>query len=226
MKNFPMIEKTSVRTVVKSIAVSASLLLASCQTSGSDGVLSGLLPGQDKAQNTAQDQQVASNQQTPGSNPNDGTRLINTQNSLTSYCPAVRLRQGTESYRIYKGKDRENPNDLRYQVAINKVARECNYVGQNLEIKVGARGWVITGPAGGPGSLRVPIRVAVQQGDCSRHFKLHQYETSVAQGETRAEFQFVDDTIVIPAPSTKNVRIYLGFDETPDAKASTQNCTG
>lgn len=220
MKLILPFEKLSRRSAATLSGLIATLMLASCQTSGSDGVLSGILPG--KADNP----EIASNQPQPGTNPNDGTRLINTQNALTNYCPAVRIRAGTEAYRIYKGKNRENPNELRYQASISKVARECSYVGQNLEIKVGARGWVITGPAGGPGQVRVPIRVAVQQGDCSRHFKLHKFETTVPAGDNKALFEFVDDTIVIPAPSSKNVRIYLGFDETPDAKASAQNCTG
>ena len=196
----------------------ALLTLAACQTSGSDGVLSNALPrGTDG-------QEVVANTPKPGENPNATTRLKNTRNPLATYCPAVRIRSGTEAFRVYKGKDRENPDNVRYQASITKVARECTYVGQNLQIKVGARGRIITGPAGGPGSFKMPIRVAVQQGDCSRHFKLHQSVGKIDGGATNGSFEFVDDTIVIPAPTSTNVRIYLGFDETPNAKSSTANC--
>ena len=145
--------------------------------------------------------------------------MKNTRNALSEYCPAVRIRAGTESYRIYKGKDRENPDNIRYQATLTKVARECVYSGDQLEIKVGALGRVITGPSGKAGSFDMPIRVAVQEGGCSRHFKLHRQAASVPEGATNSSFQFVDNTIVMPAPKATNVRIYLGFDETPDAKS-------
>lgn len=192
--------------------------LAACQTSGKDGILTNVLPGSENNQQTAEVRPV------PGQNPNARPALKNTTNALADYCPAVRIRAGTETYRTYKGSDRSNPDAVRYQASITKVARECAYVGQNLEITVGARGRVITGPSGGAGSLKLPIRVAVQQGDCSRHFKLHQQNAVIASGSSNTNFQFVDNTIVIPAPTSQNVRIYLGFDETPNAKASSSSC--
>ena len=195
-------------------AIAGFILLAACQTAGTDGVLSNALPGQEQNKPTAQ----------PGKNPNAIGRQANTRLVLADYCPAVRIRTGTESFRLYKGNDRENDDNVRYQVSITKVARECRYVGQNLEIKVGARGRIITGPAGGAGTVKMPIRVAVQQGDCSRHFKLHQHSASVPSGSTNSSFEFVDDTIVMPAPTATNVRIYLGFDETPNARSSSQTC--
>ena len=200
------------------IALCGVAFLTACQTSGPDGVLSNVLPKK------SEDQQVASNRPSSGTNPNDGTTLANTQNVLTDYCPAVRIRAGTETYRIYKGKDRDSSANIRYQATLTRVARECAYVGQNLEIKVGALGRVITGPAGGPGTFTMPIRVAVQQGDCSRHFQLHQQEASMGDGASNSKFEFVDETITIPAPTNTDVRIYLGFDETPSAKSSAKGC--
>ncbi len=196
----------------------ALITLVGCQTSGPGGVLSNVLP------NGTDGKEVASNSPAPGTNPNAVTTLRNTRNPLTDYCPAVRIRSGTESYRIYKGDDRANPDNVRYQASITKVARECAYVGQDLQIKVGARGRIVTGPSGGPGTFNMPVRVAVQEGTCSRHFKLHQFEGKVEDGATNGAFEFIDDTIVIPAPKKTNVRIFLGFDETPDAEASALSC--
>ena len=193
--------------------------LSACQTSGPDGVLSGILPKKKEPQ------QVAGNVREPGTNPNAKSKLINVHNKLTDYCPAVRIRAGTESIRFYKGKDRSKGDNVRYQATLTKVARECTYVGQDLEITVGALGRVITGPAGGAGNVKLPIRVAVQQGGCSRHFELHQTEATVAQGTAYSKFEFVDEKIVIPAPTSTNVRIYLGFDETPKAQSSTAACS-
>ena len=55
--------------------------------------------------------------------------------------------------------------------------------------------------------------------------EIHKQPASVPEGTTNSSFQFVDNTIVIPAPKATNVRIYLGFDETPNAKSSAKPCT-
>ncbi len=186
------------------------LLLAACQTGGSSGrsLLDSALP---TAENAQKDQQVAA---VEGQNPNARTRLKNTRNELTDYCPAVHIRAGTESFRTYQGKEKQE-DKVRYQATINKVARECAYVGNNLEIKVGARGRVITGPAGGAGTLTMPIRVAVTRGTDTVYSKLHKPQTSVTEGARNAEFSFVDDKVIIEAPRITNVRVFIGFDEGP-----------
>lgn len=194
-------------------------VLAACQTSNPDDLF-----GTNQTTTTTPSDQQASLSNPTGTNPNARTKLANTRNALSDYCPTVRIHAGTETYRIYKGKDRSNADNLRYQATLTKVARECSYVGQNLEIRVGALGRVISGPAGGAGSIKMPIRVAVQEGSCSRHFQLHQLPTTVGSGSSYAKFEFVDETIVIPAPTATNVRIYLGFDETPGAKATAKAC--
>lgn len=174
------------------LALTCATALSACQTSGPDGILSNILPKKEEKQ------QIASISPNTGTNPNAKPALKNTRNALSEYCPAVRIRAGTESYRIYKGKDRENPDNIRYQATLTKVARECVYSGDQLEIKVGALGRVITGPSGKAGSFDMPIRVAVQEGGCSRHFKLHRQAASVPEGATNSSFQFVDNTIVMP----------------------------
>lgn len=186
------------------------MLLSACQTAGPGGVLSNALPTADDGD------QVAAANPRPGENPNAQTRLKNTRNALTDYCPAVRIRAGTESYRVIpKGQDKEDPNSVRYQATITKVARECAYVGQNLEIKVGARGRVITGPQGEAGDLKMPIRVAVTEGGETIYSKLHRPTATIPQGNTNQQFSFVDEEVIIPAPRRTNVRVFIGFDEGP-----------
>ncbi len=198
------------------LAVSATSLLAACQSVGDgDGVLG-------SAADPAQQQAVAVQE---GRNPNANLRQINTQNALSDYCPSIVIRSGTETYRVASaGADTSNAADIRYQATITKAARECQYVGQELRIRVGARGRVITGPKGGPGTVELPIRVAVQEGDCSRHFRLERQQATIAGGSGFAAFEFVDDTIVMPAPTATNVRIFVGFDETSGAEPSAASC--
>lgn len=200
------------------LALAMTLGLSACTTGGN--VFS------DAAPKSGDQQASIGADPTDGTNPNDGRKLRNTQNALTEYCPSLRIRAGTETLRLYKpGSDKSNDDNLRYQASITKVARECAYVGQTLEITMGARGRVITGPAGGAGSLEMPIRVAVQQGGCVRHFELHRQPATIASGQQAAQFEFVDQKVVIPAPTATNVRMFIGFDETPGAKPSAKNCT-
>jgi len=195
------------------VACCAALVLAGCQSSGSGGVLGSVLTEND---GSAKNQSKLANRGTQGENPNARTRLANTQNALTDYCPAVRLRAGTETYRVLpKGAEKDDASALRYQATITKVARECAYVGQDLIIKVGARGRLITGPKGEPGQFAMPIRVAVTQGQETIYSKLHRPQGSIASGATNGNFSFVDDKVVIPAPNKTNVRVYIGFDEGP-----------
>ena len=188
-------------------ALTMLALAAGCQTGGNDGVLgSAVTDPEQPGDAVARD----------GDNPNARGRLKNTRTALTDYCPAVRLRTGTESYRVVpQGGDRDDPAQVRFQATITKVARECAYVGENLEIKVGARGRVITGPRGASGNFNMPIRVAVTRGDETVYSKLHRPQTGVPSGASGAVFSFVDDQVVIPAPTATNVRVYIGFDEGP-----------
>ncbi len=201
--------------------LSVLFLIAACTTSGGN-VFSDAAP---KPAEQSTEQAVEQTAQVrPGTNPHATTRQINTRNSLSDYCPSLRIRAGTESYRIYKGEDRENPDNVRYQATLTKVARECKYVGQDLEITIGARGRIIAGPAGKSGDIRMPIRIAIQEGSCSRHFELYQQAGTVPAGTQTGTFQFVGDKIIIPAPRSLNVKMFIGFDEGPYGKPSTKSC--
>lgn len=203
----------------KWLGLAAMLVLAGCQTAGSGGVLGSVVGGDEAAeQQTASgaDEPQQSAAVTPGTNPNAGTRLKNTRNALTDYCPAVRVRTGTETYRVVpKGGDESDPAQVRFQANITGPARECQYVGEDLQMRVGVRGRVITGPRGKPGSFAMPIRVAVTVGGDTVYSKLHRPQASVPEGATYAAFQFVDDQVVLPAPSSRNVRVFVGFDPGP-----------
>ena len=190
--------------------VGLGLLVASCQTSGGN-IFGEAAP---TTENAANPEQVATAD--PNINPNARTKLKNTRSALSEYCPAVRIRAGTETFRVFpKGADKTNTDNVRYQATITKVARECAYVGQNLTIKVGARGRVITGPGGDSGDITMPIRVAVTEGGETVYSKLYKPTETIASGSTNTQFSFVDNEVVIPAPRNTNVRVYIGFDEGP-----------
>src|SRR5882757_5540356 len=79
-------------------------------------------------------------------------------------CPGVDVRTGAATLMIgSKQGETGEPSalDLRYQGSIIRTARECRVNSGMMTMKVGVEGRVITGPAGGPGNVDVPLRIAV-----------------------------------------------------------------
>ena len=80
-------------------------------------------------------------------------------------CPGVQIRTGAATLMIGSKPGEGEPSalDLRYQGSIVRTARECHVSGGIMTMKVGIEGRVVTGPAGGPGEVVVPLRLAVVQ---------------------------------------------------------------
>src|SRR5262245_35510571 len=86
-------------------------------------------------------------------------------NETNVECPEMRVRTGAATLMIGNRPNDGEPTalDLRYQVTIIRTARECRVAAGVMTMRVGIEGRVITGPAGGAGSVTVPIRLAVVQ---------------------------------------------------------------
>jgi len=138
---------------------------------------------------------------------------------LRAYCPKTTIRAGTETMRVFakgvKKEDTDAVRKLNYQATINEVVRECNYVADTLAMRIGIAGRVISGPTGEPGTLELPIRVAVTRGDEVLYSQLHKIPTTLEPGKTLARFRFVDEAVNIAKPDKRNIIIYIGFDEGP-----------
>jgi hypothetical protein len=106
---------------------------------------------------------------------------------------------------------------VRYQATITKMARECTKTGDSITARIGIQGRVITGPAGAPTSVEVPLRVAVVQGGVGEKViatKAYRTTVNLAEDES-APFSFVAEDLVypVPAPSVAdNYIFYVGFD--------------
>ncbi|MDI1263714.1 MAG: hypothetical protein PS018_10700, partial [bacterium] len=108
-------------------------------------------------------------------------------------------------------------NDLRFQVTISKMARECNLNGGVITARIGIQGRVIAGPAGAPASVQVPLRAAVVQGGVSeKTIATKAYQTTVTMTETGSEpFTLVIEDLVYPVPAGAagdSYIFYVGFD--------------
>ena len=136
-------------------------------------------------------------------------------------CPSVTIRTGAATLMIggKPGEGEPSALDLKYQATIIRTARECQVNSGIMNMKVGIEGRVITGPAGGPGTIDVPLRIAVvQEGVNPKTIasKFGQVQVTVAGAVDRVPFTFIESDISFPLPQPiANIDayvVYVGFD--------------
>ena len=136
-------------------------------------------------------------------------------------CPSIDVRTGAATLMIGSKPGAGEPSalDLRYQGTIVRTARECRVSAGIMTMKVGIEGRVITGPAGGPGTVDIPLRIAVVQEGInpkaitSRFVRI---QVGIASGSDRAPFTHVDPDVSFPMPARAadidSYVVYVGFD--------------
>ncbi len=139
---------------------------------------------------------------------------------LRAFCPKAIVRGGTETLRIYEtGAKRENPDapqTVRFQATITEVVRECNYVGDMLNVRVGVKGRVINGPTAATGSVELPVRIAATNAKKEVPYtNLNKIPVTIQPGGNYASFSFIENSISVLKPKNNDLVIYVGFDEGP-----------
>jgi len=131
------------------------------------------------------------------------------------------VRTGTATLMIGSKAGEGDPSalDLRYQATIIRTARECRVNSGVMTMKIGIEGRVITGPAGGPGTITVPLRLAVVQEGVNPKTILSKFasvQVEVASAVDRVPFTHIDPEISFPLPQPiANIDayvVYVGFD--------------
>jgi hypothetical protein len=143
-------------------------------------------------------------------------------------CPPVSIRAGASTYAVAAPGKQPVGNDLRYQATITRTARDCTRTGGDITARIGIQGRVIAGPAGAPGSVEIPLRVAVVQGGVQeKTIATKVYRTTVSMSEDGSvPFSLVAEDMVYPAPPGAigdSYIFYIGFDPqalTPEPKAA------
>lgn len=134
-----------------------------------------------------------------------------------TYCPPLQIRGGTEALTVYERGHENDPAFVRYLASITKTARECRMDGGNLVMKIGVAGRVVAGPKGGPGSLTLPVRIAVAKQIGAKgpaYTNLFKIPVTVGGADFSAEFDQVFDGISFPiSPDDRDLIAYAGFDE-------------
>jgi len=150
-----------------------------------------------------------------------GDAAAGSESATDVECPAVEVRTGAATLMIGSKPGEGDPSalDLRYQGTIVRTARECRVSAGVMTMKVGIEGRVITGPAGGPGTVDIPLRIAVvQEGITPKAIvsKFARIQVGIAGTEDRAPFTHIDPDVSFPMPARAAdidaYVVYVGFD--------------
>jgi len=161
------------------------------------------------------------------SSPDAGNRMTGSGNDLAAVaandtpCPDVEIRSGASTLMI-SNTPREGepgPLDVRYQGSFVRLARECHLNAGLLTIKVGIEGRIVTGPAGVPGTVNVPLRIVVVEDGIQQKTVVSRFATipvRVNGAVDNVAFTHIDSDVAFPAPNpisrVDSYVIYVGFD--------------
>lgn len=177
-------------------ALAAFLALSACSSvSGGGGPLAGIFGG------------------AAAPEPSEATSFEAFVGADIAPCPRPEVIQGNAAERVYRGGRSGSNQDLRYQIGIVDLARECALTpeGQNV-IKVGVRGRVLVGPAGAPGAFTAPVRIVVRTTSTVFEDRRRRVSVTIPQGQTQADFTLVEENLRVPLSAGDNFLIEVGID--------------
>ena len=182
----------SAASPVPGLVLGLALALSACQSGGGTlGALNLGGGGQDGAQS--------------------GQETITVQ-ELTAYCPAVTLSEtGTVQNSYLRGGDGDAAK-LAYRAAITDTTRSCTYADGRTAMTIGLAGRVIPGPAGSSGTVRLPLRITVYQDTSEIHSQRIDHDVAITDTAGATQFMLVDRSFSMPNPTSRNVRVVVGFD--------------
>jgi hypothetical protein len=136
-------------------------------------------------------------------------------------CPEVQVRTGASTLMIVSKPGDAEPAalDVRYQGSILRTARECHVAAGMMTMKIGIEGRIITGPVGGPGTVDVPLRLAIVQEGAEPKTIASRFGKEVVtlnDAVDRVTFTHIESDIVFPLPQPLGLLeryvVYVGFD--------------
>ena len=129
----------------------------------------------------------------------------------TVSCPPVEILPDTHTLRVTTGGSEYEAGVVRYQATLTQTARECAPGSDGKQARVGLAGRALSGPKGAAGTIKLPLRVVVREGDTVTYSKLHVVTVDLTSAEPSKDWAFVDSDIVIKDPEI--AKILVGFDE-------------
>jgi hypothetical protein len=134
-------------------------------------------------------------------------------------CPFIDVRAGASTLTVPPPNGENSAMALKYQGTFVRAARECSIVAGQMVIKIGVQGRLIVGPAGGPGHVDVPLRIAVVSESPANSkliaTKLVRIPVEVTSADDNPIFTHIEEGLSFPLPpdnSIDNYIVYIGFD--------------
>ncbi len=130
-------------------------------------------------------------------------------------CPAIVVRDGTETLRTYAGEER-NASTVQYQSQILDTVVECTPGEGQFALSIGVAGRSLIGPQGEPATLNLPIRIVVLNTVTDEVVSSQVIPTTatIAPGTVSASFSLVNRDFFVPTPTLQSdYQVLVGFDE-------------
>jgi hypothetical protein len=131
----------------------------------------------------------------------------------------MQIRQGAAAL-IVRAPGDNSAMSMKYEGTFVRAARQCRVVAGQMIMKVGVEGRIVLGPAGAPGEVNVPLRIAiVDQNPTSTKTiltKLIEIPVSISSVYDNPTFTHIEDNLSFPLPSPTakldHYLVYIGFD--------------
>jgi hypothetical protein len=146
-------------------------------------------------------------------------------------CPYIDIRQGAATLTIPPPPP-DGGNEamsLKYQGIFVRAARDCTVTNGQMVMRVGIQGRLIVGPAGGPGQVEVPLRIAVLSAPTAGSklivTKLIIIPVTVGPSDGNVDFTHIEEGLTFPLPSSSALDsyvVYIGFDPMGAVNANTK----
>ena len=133
-------------------------------------------------------------------------------------CPQVYLRDGTAVLERFGKGAKDDPQNLLYQATLADTTRQCVLNENQLVMTVMVQGRIVSGPAGGSGTVNLPIRVAVLDGPNELYSQTVQYPVTIPADTGSGQFIFTQANVAIPGGSGGFTKVYVGFEDGPAKK--------
>lgn len=137
---------------------------------------------------------------------------------IQAKCPQVFMRDATSVYRTYAKGAKDDPTQIIYQASLVDSTRQCVQSDTTLTVNVVVQGRVTTGPAGGPGTINLPIRVTASDENNTLFSEVTQLPVTVQAGTGAQQFIFTKSA-PINGGAGDFAKVYVGFDTAPTAAA-------
>jgi hypothetical protein len=131
---------------------------------------------------------------------------------VQGFCPQIALRDGTSFYRTYARGKEGDAEQVVFQGSLADTTRSCVRTETTLTINALVQGRLVAGPQGKAGTINLPVRVTVMDGDQEVFNELEQYPVTLADVNLPTQFVY-SKTVNVPGNVSGMTRVFIGFEQ-------------